>query len=1020
MANLAEFIRHNIMCFPDRIALVTGDGNITYGQLGQQITALGQRLPAERAGPETITAICTRQPAMAIAAVLAVWSAGGAYLPLDPDFPGETLRHWVTSAGASLIITDEPAETHRLTAMDIPGVEVIHAELAAAEPLTSYPEIPAGDPRNLAYVMFTSGSTGIPKAVAVEHQSVQAYFTDALPSYVDIGPGDVVLQLAAFTFDPWLRDAIMPLSRGASVVLLPKPDRRDPGRVLAALREHRITHLLSATPAMLSGLLTMPSFAASPLSLQWTLVSGESFLPLHAHGPLLHRLGRLVNHFGLTETTLIATRYEVTAARDTSADVIGWPVPGVTVHVLDADLRQVGPGQPGELYIGGTGVSRGYLGAPALTAERYIANPFGSGDRLYRTGDLARIRPDGSLEYLGRADRQISLRGHRIEPAEVELAITTHPAVSSAMVVRHDRQVQGAILVAYAAVRHSALSGTEELRSFLAERLPAHMIPSVFVLMDALPMGPTGKVDRSALPEPVVRRDNPPDRLTPAGQRIARAWSAALGIGRVGGADNFFDLGGHSLLAAQIAAALRADLGLDFTADHVMRHPTVADLAANLPAAPSDINPVISRHRRSYPLSLVQRGLASGASGGRLGPAGDPACAFRVAGQLDTGRLRRAVAELMRRHPTLRTTFTLPDDGEPDQIVRHRMHVPLRAQASTEEDVAGQVTAARMRPFDIVNGPLFEVVIFSLCTAEQIVLMRFSRLVADQSSLDIFTRELSDCYRTGARPGSAPAVSAMTYPQFAQRQHDSLTPGQLAATVASWQNLLPGAGLAPAARPHTDNAGGGSWRLALPPAAVRPLHALARAYGAGFSRVLEAAYGVSLALAYGQENVLFAAATTDRPGPELYSVIGPFTYSRPVLVSLEGVPVFSKLLERLRDLDQMSRRSPVPLEFLQAELGFTRPASAAALVLRPAAPEPLRLSGSEAEPLDLPVITEPEGLCLSLTEHVGGLQGRLDSGAACPCDVRMVADRLTRLLTSVAESPHLPIPGCGGRDSRDA
>ncbi len=486
-----------------------------------------------------------------------------------------------------------------------------------------------------------------------------------------------------------------------------------------------------------------------------------------------------------------------------------------------------------------------------------------------------------------------------------------------------------------------------------------------------------------------------------------------LGIEDVGGAENFFDLGGHSLLATRIATALRSELGLDFTTEHIMRHPTVHSLAENIPPPISEDDSIRRRYGSRYPLSLLQQGLLSQAPDGYRVATDDLACAFRLRGQVDMSRLRRAVAEVMRRHASLRTTFALEASAEPSQLVRHRMRVPLTSYPDQGPDIAGQISGARDRPFDIANGPLFEVVFFALDTAEQIALIRFSKLIADDASMDIFIREVSEFYADGAGGRLSSDDPSVHYPQFAQWQRKTLAQEQVDDCIRYWNNLLRDGRRPPAASSREGVRE--SRQLTFPPAIVRPLHALGRAHGAGLSRVLEAALGVSLALTSGGQQATLAATVTHRPMPELHSAIGPFTYFRPVLVSLRGARTLGMLLDRMQDLAS-TEPGPLPLEFLQGKTGLSQFSLMARLVLRPATPEPLCLPGVEATQIDLPSHSvQPAGLHVSFTEHAGGLIGRVDSGPACPYDGRRVADMLTWLLTSVSGQEDTLIPVGGTR-----
>lgn len=1017
MDSLYHRIRRGIENFADAVALVDDGRTLTYRELGHRVDTMADRLRRNGVEPETVTAICVRQPAAAIVAVLAVWAVGGAYLPLDADFPDDTLRRWMAGSGVRLVLT-ETEQQARLSGLD--GVDTVLVDASEPEPslLGDAPSLGPAHARNLAYVMFTSGSTGMPKGVAVEHHSLAAYHT-ALASYVSLEQHHVVLQVAAFTFDPWLRDALMPLAAGVKVVVTSKSVRRNPEQLLAAVRAHGVTHLLSATPALLTGLITSPMFAAEPPRLEATLVSGESFLPLRAHAAVLARFGHVVNHFGLTETTLIATRHTITSAAVGAADAIGEPLPGVSVHLLDSALQPVDRGEVGEIYIGGTGVSRGYLGAVGHTAARFIADPFVSasgvgGARLYRTGDLGRLLVDGTLEYLGRRDRQINLRGHRVEPAEVELALTRHPAVRAAVVVGHRRPTQGIVLVGYIVREESAAGAPLDsggLRAHLAALLPAHMIPATYVFLDRLPLGATGKVDRSALPEPVfgarragaeegVARDLAPS--TAVQQAIAEVWSDVLKVREIGRDDNFFDLGGHSLLAARIANRLTSELGRDFTTERILGNPTVALLAANLPGRTAAARPTDELVRRTgtrYPLSAVQRGLWHLAS-----PQAQPpvvARAFRLNGRPDRDRLAGAVATVLRRHAVLRCAFDAPPGQPPGQTVRHRASVAVRTETAPADGMAAELALACANAMDVTRGQVMDVTLYEHPTqAACTLLVRCHRLVADEPALDILVRELGELY-SGMRSAAGRAEPAADYPEFARAQDPIADAGK---ALRYWQSRLG------EVDPPADAAGAvSSTPLSLPRTVVRPLRAEARSLGMPLSAVLRTAFATAVAADEpDQDRIAVCTRALRRPGPEWESVIGPFARSEPAVVDVGDGHSLRQLLRMETDrLADAAAFAELPVEFLCGELGLSSSMLTNYVLVHPAAAEPLQLDGIEATPVELPILAGHTMRLLEVTEHEGGLDGWVhlrghDSDAA-----DRIAARVRELLTELIEDRHV-------------
>jgi amino acid adenylation domain-containing protein len=883
---------------------------------------------------------------------------------------------------------------------------------------------PPGQPvaRNLAYVMYTSGSTGQPKAVAVAHENLLAYVRTALSTYVPLDERSVVLQLAAFTFDPWLRDAIMPLAQGSCVVLLETSERRDPERILLAMRAHRVTHVLGATPTILAGLFSTPSFAAEPPSPSLTLVSGESFLPLQAYPSQLQRLGTVVNHFGLTEVTLIATHHEVRTGAGTAGDAIGHPLPGVRVHLLDPEWQPVSDGQPAEMFIGGQGVARGYLGTPGLTAERFLPDPFGPpGSRMYRTGDLASRGGDGTLYYHGRLDRQISLHGHRIEPAEVELAITTHPAVGAAAVVQRDRAHQEPILAAYLTVRDGASMDSGQLRRYLEERIPAHLIPAVFVTLERLPVGPTGKTDYSALPPLPERPGRPAAPMTRTQQQIAAAMADALGEPSIGPWDNFFELGGHSMLAARIAATLRSRLGLDLTTEHILRYPTVSALSENLPAPATSTEPVIQRRQTlRYPLSLLQLGLfpRDPRSGQYVFESGDAvARAYHLRGPLDVSLLRSAIAEIISRHALLRARFIATADGPPAQHVRSAMPVPFAVVDCSDSPPArrADIAAARMvaeqdRAFDLTRPPLFRVLLSRLGPDSHFLLLTFHRLIADNASAEIFVRELSACY-TAAQAGQPPALPPipLQYPDFARWQREMVRSERLRQQVRYWQDRLAEPGQA---HPEPSSVSAGQCdpiaveRFTVAPRTLRALHTRARSSGAGLSEILETAFGVSLAREHGGQQAAFSTERRHLPLPDLELAIGPLTCSEGRLVDLSSGPTFRQLLGRAgADALGAAAHPDVPVEYLTGCLGQARPFLSARFVSHHAPPESPLLNGVEVTALELTHEPGPWRVRLEVTEQGGHLAGKLSyrPAASAAAAARRLAASFACLLRTVAD-----------------
>ncbi|MFC6080609.1 amino acid adenylation domain-containing protein [Sphaerisporangium aureirubrum] len=554
---------------PDAVAVECGTERLTYARLD----ARARRLAALLRGHETVGVCLGRSPA-SVVALLAVWHAGAAYLPLDPEHPAGRLSALIRDAGLRLVVTDH--ETRHLSLPGVVTVDVNEAEHTAGPdqtpPGASGPHAPVGaagpEERDAAYVLYTSGSTGVPKGVVVEHGNLASRVRWMRSAY-GLGPGDRVVQFASLGFDTHAEEIHPALAAGATVVTLPDGGATLPD-VLAATPGITVLDLPTAYWHRLVELIDEIRW---PAALRLVILGGEQ-----AHAAAVSRWRarfggrvRLLNTYGPTETTVIATAAEL-GDDPGPRPPIGRPIAETTVHVMDERGEPVPPGVPGELYVGGAGVARGYLGRPALTAERFATDPAGPpGARLYRTGDRVRLRRDGRLEFLGRLDDQIKVRGHRVEPAEVEARLRACPGAGEvAVVVRDDT------LLAYV----TGPAPVEELRAHAAAALPPYMVPGVWTRLGHLPLTPNGKVDRAALPDPEPERDAPPvPPRTDAEQLIAEVWGEVLGLADVGAFDDFFALGGHSLLAVQVTARLRSGVGVDVPIRAVFAHRTVAALA---------------------------------------------------------------------------------------------------------------------------------------------------------------------------------------------------------------------------------------------------------------------------------------------------------------------------------------------------------------------------------------------------------------------------------------------------------
>jgi amino acid adenylation domain-containing protein len=584
-ACLPELVTRQVERTPDATAVVFEDAALTYRELNRRANQLAHHLRALGVGPEMLVGICVERSLELVIALLAVLKAGGAYLPLDPTYPRQRLAFLLGDARPGILLT-QAGLADTLPAYAGPAICVDRDRDNWERERMTDPAVPlAAD--NLAYVIYTSGSTGRPKGVQVTHRGVVNYLTFLAKTY-ELGPADVVLQLTSISFDPSVRDIFGPLTTGARLVLMKDAEVLDPLALLAAIRARRATRILASTPSMLRPLVAAACEESVSLeSLRTILVGGEPLRAADVTGLRQLAGGALiVNHYGPTECTMTSTCYAVSPA-DASRSLVpaGRPIDNVQLYILDRYLNPVPIGVAGEVHIGGVGVARGYLNRPELTAQRFIPHPFSDepGARLYKTGDVGRYLPDGTLELLGRRDEQVKVRGIRVELGEIEAVLCEHAGVREAAVAAWEDGPDDRRLAAYVVARSAPAPERHELRRFLQDRLPGYMVPADFVMMDALPLTPTRKVDRRALHRPDrVARER--DRTfaaprTMVEEALAGMWAEVLGLDRVGIHDDFFELGGHSLMVGRLLSAVRKRFHVGVSMRAFFTAPTVEALA---------------------------------------------------------------------------------------------------------------------------------------------------------------------------------------------------------------------------------------------------------------------------------------------------------------------------------------------------------------------------------------------------------------------------------------------------------
>ncbi|MFD8386588.1 amino acid adenylation domain-containing protein [Streptomyces sp. NPDC059679] len=751
---LHELVSEAADRWPEAVAVVSGSEALTYTQLESRANQLAHELRTRGVGADRPVAVCLHRSVEQVIALLAVLKAGGAYLPLDPDDPPGRRAALIAESGAPCVVTRSGEGA------DLPDVPMVLADTENRSwPDTEPP--PVAGPANLAYVIYTSGSTGRPKGVMVPHEGIVNRLRWMQDRY-SLAPGDRVAQKTPYTFDVSVWEFFWPLMAGATVIVAPPGAHRDPHELAEFMDEHQVTHV-HFVPTMLDAFLDHVAGLRNgrcPASLGEVFASGETLRPGTAHRFFAQSDARLHNLYGPTEASIDVTAHEVSRAAHRVP--IGAPIAGVRAYVLDEGLSLVPVGAPGEIHLGGAGLARGYLGRPGLTADRFVPDPRGTGQRLYRTGDRGRLLPDGSLEYLGRLDGQVKLRGLRIEPGEIEAALLTHPAVAQAAVAVVREQ-----LVGYVVPGGRAQSGDAELRAYLSRSLPAHLIPARFVRLAGLPLTASGKTDRAQLPEP-LRPDVTSTFVaprTPVEELIAAAWCEVLGVDRVGVTEGFFDLGGDSMRAIRLAGTLRSR-GLEVTVQDIFTRTieTLAETAGgpreridDLRAAPLSLLAEEDRGRLpggvddAYPLSEVQAGMVFELLADPHNMPYQNVTAYRIIGALAAASLRRAAAAVALRHPVLRTAVDLETFSEPLQVVYRRadpeVAVTSLVGAVDAHAVIEQTLAAeRLRPFDLTSPPLWRLHAFEVSADEWWLAIVECHVILDGWSHNTFLAELLRAY----------------------------------------------------------------------------------------------------------------------------------------------------------------------------------------------------------------------------------------------------------------------------------
>jgi amino acid adenylation domain-containing protein len=922
---------------PEATALEFGDHQLSYADLNARANQLAYELMRSGVAPETLVGIALDRSLEMMVALVAIVKAGGAYVPIATDLPWQRRQNLVADAGLRHFIVLS-RDSHEYAAL-VPHVIALDNIAGNNEQpqQSSNPKVKLS-PAHALYVNYTSGSTGQPKGVLVCHASVKRLVWQ--PNFIQLDASSRLLQMAPLSFDAATLEIWGALLNGGSLVIMP-PGPSSVEEIAAVMTRHKVNTLWLTAGLFRQVVETaLPSLAG----LKYLLAGGDVLPPDHVRRvQQAHPHCCLINGYGPTENTTFTCCYPIPPDAELARGVpIGFPVWNTRVYVLDRHMQPVPPGVAGELYTSGAGLARGYLNASASTAERFVAAPYAlnPGERMYRTGDLVRWTPEGTLEFIGRADRQVKIRGFRVEPGEVEAVLGHAPNVSQCAVIAHAGPGADKRLIAYVVPSGGHAPDPAELRSFLKDRLPGYMTPSDFVLIESLPLTANGKLDRAALPLPAhsANRDDYRAPRTPEEEILCELFVEVLGVERVGIDDNFFESGGHSLMASLLVSRVRKTMSVELPLRRLFEAPTVAELATHLHQT-AGMRPALTRQARPalLPLSYPQQRLWFIDQLQKTSTEYNIPGALRLRGPLDLPALEKAMNTIVERHESLRTTF-METGGQPFQIVMPQLlvEVPLKDLSDTEPDAQQQQVIAAMRaereqPFDLQRGPLLRASVIRLQQHEHVLLLTFHHIVFDGWSHGVFSRELVTLYESfhQQRPSPLPPLPVQ-YADFAIWQRGWLNQEMIERELRYWRAQLADIpeqlGL-PQDRPrqmrqtfagdvcsHTINAG-----------QLQAIRRLAQSADATLYMTLLGAFAVLLERYSGQRDVIVGSPVANRHDPLLEPLIGFFVNSLVLRIRLAPQATFRELLAQVRATSlEAFQHQDLPFERLVEELSPRR------------------------------------------------------------------------------------------------
>ncbi len=1026
-ATLVDLFDAQVKATPDGIALVSGAERVTYAEFDARVNRLARRLIADGVGPESLVALSIRRSVDLLVGMYAVAKAGGAYVPVDPDQPADRTGYILDAARPVCVLTTS-RDGAAVASWPVLEIDTVDLDAFAATPVVDADRLRPLDSRNTAYVIFTSGSTGRPKGVAVPHGAIVNQLLWMRDEY-GLDASDAALLKTAATFDLSVWEFWSTTTSGGRLVIASPDGHRDPGYLLGVLRDEEVT-TLHVVPSMLS-MLTTTAGGTLPPSLRRIFAIGEALPAATAQAFRADNTAVLHNLYGPTEAAVSVTHHEVTDA-DTVVVPIGVPEWNTRVYVLDSRLNPVPAGVTGELYLAGVQLARGYHGRADLTADRFVADPWATGERMYRTGDVVRWNASDELEYVERADFQVKVRGFRIELGEIEAGLRELSGIREAAVTAHTDAHTGTRLVAYLVA--DADIDTATVNDALARTLPSYMVPSAYVVLDALPLNANGKLDRKALPEPVFEARDFRAATTPIEEIVAGAFADVLGIERVGLDDDFFELGGNSLVATQLVARLGAALDTQVPVRVVFEDSTVAGVAgAVTPLVGQGGRPALTARPRPphVPLSLAQQRMWTLNQVDTASAAYNIPVAVRLSGALDAGVLASAVADVIARHEVLHTTYPDTADGPAQVLVPLDRAVPrLQPIAVSEADVTDRLIEFLGRGFDVTAEVPVRAALFAVGQTEHVLAFVAHHIAADGFSMGPLIRDVVLAY-VARVDGGVPQWEPLgvQYADYTLWQREVLgdesdPDSAVARQIAYWVDELKGAPELSALptdrpRPARPSLAGAAVPFAVDADLAARVEKTAREQGATTFMVFHAALAILLSRLGGSNDITIGTPVAGRGDAALDDLIGMFVGTLALRTRVEPSASFADLLAHARTQDLAAfANADVPFEQVVEAVGVRRASSHSPLfqvmlTFQNMQTGTFALPGLEVSALDLGADQSKFDVQVTAVEQFdqsGALTG-IDGSFTYATElfdretVEVFADRFVRILDVVTENP---------------